>query len=105
MKFWEALKLIEEGKKVRPACFDKHVYIDQTNLPLISMGDFYLQDLVGDKWELFEEPKNERHFCSNGVLNLITCREQNDGTLELEANGYKAEILICPFCGYRPEKK
>ena len=64
MKFWEAMKLLEEGKKVRQNHWFPHEYID----------NWYTQDgeewlicgsiNIGREWELYEEPKPKLTFAN-----------------------------------------
>lgn len=60
MKFWEAMKALEEGKKVRASNWEKEVWIDkdsdQTGLPMI-LNLFALHE-----WELYEEPEKTYSF-------------------------------------------
>lgn len=55
MKFWEAMKAIEDGKKVTWSGFNNGTYIDKSNIGFLCLGDFYLKDLIGNEWELYEE--------------------------------------------------
>jgi hypothetical protein len=53
MKFWEAMKAMEEGKKVRCTCWAKDSYVDQGSL---TQGEvFSIGLLMNEKWELYEE--------------------------------------------------
>lgn len=56
MKFWEAMKAMEDGKKVTWSGFNNGTYIDKSNIGFLCLGDFYLKDLIGNEWELYEEP-------------------------------------------------
>lgn len=62
MKFWEAMKAMEEGKKVRKAYWSEHqyIYLDKKNRCIIDDGEDYFS--IGniedeEEWEIYEEKK------------------------------------------------
>lgn len=71
MKFWEAMKALEEGKKVRPRDYPSSYYVyvgPRNNLCVHSpQGDFDKADcplnrVYIDEWELYEEPEKTYTF-------------------------------------------
>ena len=60
MKFWEAMKAMEEGKKVRKESWlkDEYIYISEVNCIIVDEnGNVYkMSDSRGD-WEIYEEKK------------------------------------------------
>lgn len=63
MKFWEAMKCLEEGKKVR--CKDwpdkKRYHISDANLLMVSSFSIFV-DEVYKEWEIYEEPPMTHSF-------------------------------------------
>jgi len=58
MKFKKALKLLEEGKKLRLKTFakDAYVFMDDTG----NIRGSKLIDIDDDDWEIYEEPKSKK---------------------------------------------
>lgn len=52
MKFWEAMKALEEGKKVRSKEWAQTQWVEKKD-----MADMFGRSSV-DEWELYEEPKH-----------------------------------------------
>ena len=61
MKFWEAMKALEEGKRVRKKNWNKQSWIDRNSS---HCGQTYEIPLPpsGDEWELYEEPERTLSF-------------------------------------------
>ena len=61
MKFWEAIKAMEKGKKVRRVYWEKDVYIHIDNDDILRDNYNTPQDLYyipnDDDWEIYEEKK------------------------------------------------
>lgn len=58
MKFHEAMKELEDGKKIRLFHWDKYeyIYINSQNYVVDEVSKSYEIDRVWDNWELYEEP-------------------------------------------------
>lgn len=56
MKLWEAMKLLEEGKKVRRVYWDEDEYIttDEYGNIVYCDGRPYVNAYLSDNWELFQ---------------------------------------------------
>ena len=61
MKFWEAMKALEEGKKVRCRGWESNQAIFKLNDCIAKLNDttqnWHLYH--GDEWELYEEPQKK----------------------------------------------
>lgn len=61
MKLWEAMKAMEEGKKIRKTDWDEYQYIqlNNNNCVINEAGLFSYFNLthVNDEWEIYEEKK------------------------------------------------
>lgn len=57
MKFWEAMKALEEGKKVRRNDWPFGEYITLENSSFFNENRKYYSLTRSDGWELYEEPK------------------------------------------------
>lgn len=93
MKFWEALKALEEGKKVRRIDWAPGKYLVRDPLCAVCIdvedGDFHW------KWEIYQEPTsfiavspsrmNEIKLeGTNCGLKLVSVREDKDGMLVVQ---------------------
>ena len=69
MKFWEAMKAMEEGKKVRRAYWEKSRYVtlDIFDNIVDNKGNSF-NIIIDDKWELYT-PTNRKEVCQE--LKLI----------------------------------
>lgn len=62
MKFWEAMKALEEGKKVRNINWDKEGFIYLDEYSVCDENNFDVDDSVIDgyfvtsEWEIYKEP-------------------------------------------------
>jgi len=103
MKFWEAMKLYEEGEKVR--CVD---WFEKT---FVCKKWYYHKTLEREdmlkEWEIFGEPNNHQndlHYCSSSSnAGTFECSSDRKNRLWLEHDNSIVQIYFCPICGYKPE--
>lgn len=67
MKFWEAMRLLQEGRKVRAVDWEEDVYIANNLLPVTYWS--ISSRTIQKEWELYEEPEQLWSFAQ--VLDLI----------------------------------
>ena len=64
MTFWQAMKALEEGTRVRKTCWNSHEYIciDDKNVIVNQKGEDYITLCYRGKytWELYQEPKTKK---------------------------------------------
>lgn len=101
MGFWEAVKAIEEGKKVRRTYWEKdaYIYIDHDNILRDNYNnpqDLYYIPNDDDDWEIYEEKrevderfkeffhylKDEHGFVNNQYSEFIYDNNQEDYLLK-----------------------
>lgn len=65
MKLWEAMRALEEGKKIRCSCWKPHRWVHRKGfddgIPLYGMDFQYCLD-KDLEWELYEEPQSTLSF-------------------------------------------
>lgn len=58
MKFWEAMKELQEGKKIKLIKWEKHLFIRAEDGVIYDQNDYYFYSLdeimLEDGWEIFE---------------------------------------------------
>ena len=91
MRFWEAMKALEEGKKVRRFEWRDYQYIslegDEMGLGFIETIKNYLsKDLIQDKWELFHEPEKPKSPEEEFLDKLILMPEGQGQAIEVPAH-------------------
>ena len=59
MKFWEAMKLLEEGKKVRKTSWaeNRYLYIDEDGSFYDNREQIPILYTVGTEWEIYDDRK------------------------------------------------
>lgn len=59
MKFWEAVKTMEEGKKVRKVNWEDeaYIYIDENSEIRDNEGFYPALYCINEKWEIYEDKK------------------------------------------------
>jgi len=61
MKFWEAMKVLEEGKKIRPVSWKKEHYLKKYKGTIVDQsGDFFTElfhCMPSETFEIVEEPE------------------------------------------------
>lgn len=89
MQFWEAMKALEEGKKVRHCGWglDRYADIDNTDLNLFyTIGNTSSKNNYLDGWEIVEEPELywQWRIKRSGVINRAGLQKEVKGIDQLE---------------------
>lgn len=103
MKFWEAIKALEEGQKIRCVDWPKDEYIylkREGGTPRIcdeTDGIFAIHCFSPhDNWEIYEEPKKQEKMVSDGFGGFIYVEKENDDenfiSLRMEIEDEKEDI-------------
>ena len=74
MKFWEAMKLMEEGKKVRRKTWleNEYIYLDEYNI-IMDEKDEPLETMhyIGQNdWEIYEPKKRSKRKIKRDIQNI-----------------------------------
>lgn len=94
MKFWEAMKALDEGKMVRAECFDEIQALENYHgeVGYKEGSDFRSCDIFSvfnEKWELYEEPEHTFSFAE-------VVKGLKDGK-RFRRKGWHEDMAICCY--------
>lgn len=102
MKTWEAMKALEEGKKVRHVYWeqDKYIVIDFTsayNHIVDEKGNLSCINETNDEWEIYDDRKNVPLVWRMMYKKIVELAEFIDGETSTGYLCNKGECHDCPF--------
>lgn len=107
MKFWEAIKALEEGKKVRRAYWEKDVYIHIDHDNILKDNSNHPQDLYyipnddDNDWEIYDDRKEAPYVLRKLAIELSQFDSDLNSLITTEDKKLIAELLVTLECRYK----
>ena len=114
MRFWEAVKAMSEGKKVRVKTWPDNEFIymgeesvlQEDNEELECVDSYMGKTNIDKEWEEYTETHEKWHKCEKPLgsdHSLEWCKQEKDGLKIYVTDGWDsllAKVDFCPFCGF-----
>lgn len=99
MKFWEAIKCLEEGKKITRTYWEKdaYIYIDDDNILRDNYNtaqDLYYIPNDNDDWEVYEEKKEAPCALKKLAIDLMQFDSDVNSMVDKEDIGLISTLLV-----------
>ena len=103
MKFWEAMKCLEEGKRVRKTSWaeNRYLYIDEDGSFYDNREQIPILYTVGTEWEIYDDRKEAPYVLRKLAIELSQFDSDLNSLITTEDKKLIAELLVTLECKYK----